>query len=78
MIPWPAKSPDQNCIENIWGILVRCVYQGYRYFDYLESLKEFLILERDNITMDEIRNVIQSMPCCIVECMANRGGRTSY
>ena len=78
VLRWPSKSPDQNCIENTWGLLVRRVYQGNRQFYDIDDLKECLIYEWDSLSIAEVRNIIESMPRCVVECLANKGGLTSY
>ena len=38
LLDWPAKSPDLNIIENVWGLLARRVYAHGRQFDKLEDL----------------------------------------
>ncbi|KAG3095181.1 hypothetical protein PI125_g16317 [Phytophthora idaei] len=35
---WPAKSPDLNPIENMWGVLARAVYANGRQFETRGSL----------------------------------------
>ena len=45
---WPAKSPDLNIIENLWGIISRAVYKNGRYFDRLEDLMECIDEEWGN------------------------------
>lgn len=39
VLPWPAKSPDLNIIENVWGYLTRQVYAGGKQFHSLKELK---------------------------------------
>ena len=76
VLPWPPKSPDQNCIENIWRLLVCRVYQVNRQLDDIVDLKECLNYEWDNLPMAEIRNMIEWMPCFVVECLGNKVGLT--
>ena len=45
---WPAKSPDLNIIENLWGILSRAVYKHGRHFECLEDLMECIDEEWEN------------------------------
>lgn len=44
-IQWPAKFPDSNIIENIWGFLARRVYERGKKYTELDDLEEF---GRDN------------------------------
>ena len=38
LLDWPAKAPDLNPIENLWGFLSRHVYIQGRQFETKESL----------------------------------------
>nr|CCA27561.1 protein Y45F10D.1 putative [Albugo laibachii Nc14] len=38
-LKWPAKSPDSNPIENVWGVLARSVYSNGRQFSTRAELK---------------------------------------
>ena len=37
-LSWPAKSPDQNPVENLWSILARQVYAAGRQYSSKEEL----------------------------------------
>ena len=41
--PWPAKSPDLNPMENLWGILARAAYQDGRQFSTVGERKEVIV-----------------------------------
>ena len=41
-LPWVARSPDMNPIENIWGTFVRALYKEGQQFDNLDDLREAL------------------------------------
>ena len=62
VIDWPACSPDQNPIKNIWGILVRRVYAQNRQYRDVFELKEIIIDEWRAITEDTRTKLVQSMP----------------
>ena len=72
VIDWPACSPDQNPIENIWGILARRVYaQNRQYKDVFEP-KETIIDEWQAISEDIRTKLVQSMPDRIFELIRNK------
>jgi len=59
---WPARSPDLNPIENLWGILVRRVYANGRQFNAVGDLKEAIREEWSKISAAIRHNLINSMP----------------
>lgn len=75
---WPTCSPDQNPIENIWGILARRVYAQNRQYQSVFDLKEAVIDEWRSINEEIRTNLVESMPDRIFELIQNKGGPTHY
>ncbi|CDF33202.1 unnamed protein product [Chondrus crispus] len=78
VMDWPAKSPDLNPIENLWGLLARAVYAGCRQFDNVEELKEAVWEAWDNITTDILKSLLGSMQRRCTDCYLAKGGATKY
>uniref|UniRef100_A0AAZ3PIA9 Tc1-like transposase DDE domain-containing protein n=1 Tax=Oncorhynchus tshawytscha TaxID=74940 RepID=A0AAZ3PIA9_ONCTS len=67
VLPWPAKSPDLNLIEHVWDLL-----------DWRVRARGALVEEWDNISQQELENLVQSMRRrCTAEHNA-AGGHTRY
>jgi len=77
-LEWPAKSPDLNIIENVWGILARRVYHGGTQFDNVEDLVEKVIDVWDNISNEYLQKLYDSIPRRLVQVVEKKGGPTSY
>ena len=77
-LPWPAVSPDMNCIEHLWGTLSLAVYESGRHYYCIEDLKESLRFHWDNISLEEIQALIGSMPRRIVALLNSKGKCTEY
>ena len=78
VMEWPSVSPDLNPIENLWVLLVRRVYSGFRQFDDQKSLLEAIEIAWDSITLDELRTLADFMPPRLVRVLEAKGGPTKY
>ena len=76
LLPWPSQSPDINPIENLWSIIKNTV-QGYK----LKNLNElYSTIEKawSNITVDQCKKLIDSMPRGCTEVIRNNRYWTKY
>ncbi|GIY72297.1 transposable element Tc3 transposase [Caerostris darwini] len=78
VLPWPAKSPDLNIVENIWAMLVRRVYADVRQFDSLTQLREALNDSWDNFCQTEVQSLYNSLPNRIFEVIKANGKNIPY
>ncbi len=75
---WPAKSPDLNPIENIWGWMSRRVYAGKPAYPDLESLKHAIFQAWDEIPDELLDSLIDSMPKRLQEVIEKKGNPIKY
>jgi hypothetical protein len=68
VLPWTARSPDLNPIENLWSIRTRHVYANGRQFDNVRDLTAALYEAWDAIEMKVLTTLIESMPRRCKEC----------
>jgi hypothetical protein len=69
VLPWPARSPDLNPIENLWSIMSRYVYANGRQFSSVSELTAALYEAWDAIDMSVLLALIESMPRRCKECI---------
>lgn len=78
VMDWPAKSPDLNPIENMWGKLVREVYPNGKQYDNKEELKSEIARQWQLISPTYIKILIDSMNNRCYDVIAKQGGKTKY
>lgn len=78
VMEWPAKSPDLNPIENLWGILTRTVYAGNKQYANKRELKDAILRAWANIPIEIIHKLIESMTKRVMECVAAEGKALEY
>lgn len=77
VIPWPARSPDLNPIENLWGLITQRWEARNERTD--EQLKLHCMEIWENIRGTDIcSNIVGSMRQRLFDCVANNGGYTKY
>ena len=78
VLSWPAKSPDLNPIENLWGILARRVYSNGRTFEDKESLWSTVEDCWRSIMQETLDNLIKSMGNRCVDVLQSKGNPCKY
>lgn len=77
-LPWPARSPDANPIENLWAVLARQVYANGRQYDHEDYLKDALYMAWDDISFAELQSLADSMPSRCSSIVEKHVGPTLY
>jgi len=78
VLEWPAKSPDLNPIENLWGIMARRVYKGCRQFQSVEELEECVMETWFDLRSQYLTKLVESMPRRMGEVIRMQGRATKY
>ncbi|GFS74955.1 transposable element Tc3 transposase [Trichonephila clavipes] len=75
---WPARSPDLNPIENVWGVLGRQVAGRNYPPTNKNTLIRALTEEWDKLPQQLLDNVVQSMVRRVECCITLHGGHIPY
>lgn len=78
ILEWPARSPDLNPIENLWGCLVRAVYKDNRQFSTVLELQTAIIEAWEDICPDLLEKLVNSMENRLFQVACSNGGMTKY
>jgi transposase len=73
---WPAQSPDQNCIENVWHVLKVRVSQ--RHPKNLKDLVRAIKTEWRGLSVEYAQKLVESMPKRVQALIDAKGDYTMY
>jgi transposase len=80
IMSWPAFSPDLNPIETIWCWMKSFFQEKYGYLESISSdrLRDIIREAWDQITVEQLRYLIHSMPERCRAVIAANGMYTKY
>ncbi|KAK1935345.1 Transposable element Tc3 transposase [Phytophthora citrophthora] len=78
VLPWVARSPDLNQIENLWSIMSQGVYANGRQYSSVAELTTALFSTWDAIEHLTLLALIESMPRRCKKVIKKRGDKIDY
>lgn len=78
LMDWPPYSPDLNIVENVWGWLSLKVYEGGKQYEDVPLLINAIETAWDEISLDYLKTLYDSIPNRIFEVIKHHGGNTHY
>jgi hypothetical protein len=75
-LPWPASSPDQNCIENVWHVLK--IRVADRKPTTLKQLARAIRKEWSMLSEEYAAKLVDSMPQRVQAVIEANGDFTMY
>ena len=78
VMEWPARSPDLNPVENLWGLMARRVYSDRMQYRTIASLKDAILKTWSVISIEYMQNLLRSMPERCISVLQLHGGKTKY
>ena len=78
VLAWPAKSPDLNIIENVWGQLVRAVYPNGKQYHSRNDLIWAIGTAWFELSESYLQKLYRSIPRRLYKVLESKGKSIDY
>lgn len=78
LLDWPSQSPDMNPIEHLWRQLKMKIDDLPQKASSLDTLAEIAKREWENLNVERLQTLIDSMPDRIEAVIKAKGHSTKY